>query len=92
MCFLVDCTGSMEPYMNELKKDIIHLITNRVQVIFPEFKLRISFVGYRDYDEKGRDIEGRIEKLDFTNKTHDFKNFVEKLKPTGGGDFCEVCL
>ena len=52
LCFLLDCTGSMGPYMNAVKQHIKDIV-KVVRRAHPLLQLRISFVGYRDPLEPG---------------------------------------
>jgi hypothetical protein len=59
LCFLMDCTGSMGPYVKEAKAKLIEIRENaRTQA--PGCNLRVAFVGYRDI----RDAK-RFEVFDF---------------------------
>lgn len=48
VCFLVDCTGSMGPYIEEVKKRIKEVVA-ALQAAHGALDLRVGFVGYRDY-------------------------------------------
>lgn len=86
--FVIDTTGSMDPYRN-LCSDSISLICKKlssVNVLFNDLSSRIKWgvVGYRDKKD-----ENQFEYLDFTNNEEEVISFVKKLKCTGGGDACE---
>ena len=85
--YAIDCTGSMDPYIKQVKTDIDKVVSEMGQR-FPEFKLRLACVAYRDWCD-GAD---RLESLDFTKNVSSFKKFVGKLKATGGGDLAEDVL
>ncbi len=82
VCFLVDCTGSMDPYIDNVKT-IIKEGTNRLKKVYTDLKLRISFVGYRDYEEM-KDHPDRITVLPFTTNSEEFFKFVDGVKAGGG--------
>jgi len=84
LCFLMDCTGSMGPWI-QTTKDKIKSITFEVQTLFPGSLLRIAFVGYRDFDTNSFEI------LDFISAEsyQIFDNFLSKTKEMGGGDLPE---
>ncbi len=50
VCFLVDCTGSMGPYIKAVKKNIKKL-RDRVQEEYKNSDVVFSFVRYTDYDQ-----------------------------------------
>ena len=84
LCFLVDCTGSMAPCIEAVKSKI-HTFVNQVKMIYPDLKIRLSFVGYRDVD-LGAD---RFAILPFTDSLSDFESFVRGVSPIANGDPCE---
>lgn len=84
ICFLVDCTGSMKPYIDEVKQTL-NKIADKLKLKFKSFELRCSFVGYRDH----ADLKHRIVLLPFSNDIEQFKSFVTDIRAGGGGDLCE---
>ncbi len=88
ICFLVDCTSSMDPYIDQVKT-IINSALIKLKSVYKNIKLRFSFIGYRDYDKKGNDLPNRILTSSFTSDIAQFEKFVTDIKPTGGGDGCE---
>jgi len=80
LCFLMDCTGSMRKYINAMKTQIRQLAETIVQLY--STKPYFAFVGYRDIDEK-------IEKLDFINDENVFQEFLNQVQAMGGDDTCE---
>ena len=62
VCFLVDCTGSMGPWITKIKDNILiwkrHLLEN-----YQNACLRFSFVRYTDFDQPSAT---RTTFLDFT--------------------------
>ena len=84
LCFLVDCTGSMEQYIQEVKRKI-QVIVEKSKRMLPDLKFSVAFVGYRDHC----DGAARIVVLDFTTSTSDFQSFMATVPATGGGDDAE---
>lgn len=84
ICFLVDCTGSMDSYITETKL-VIHKIVDKLKTLYADFKLRVAFVGYRDHSD-GND---RVTVFPFNSDIDAFKSFVSSVKATGGDDQCE---
>ena len=62
VCFLVDCTGSMNSYIEAVKKSITDLRSTLVQE-YKECNLLFSFVRYTDYDQPAH---SRTSVLNFT--------------------------
>lgn len=84
ICFLVDCTGSMDEYIKETRT-VIHQINKKLCKLFRNFEVRSSFVGYRDHTEG----EERIVLFPFSNDANLFENFVNNVCAHGGVDQCE---
>ncbi|UJR38571.1 hypothetical protein I4U23_031237 [Adineta vaga] len=87
VCFLMDCTSSMQKYTDEVKDRIsetIKLLRSR----FSHLNIRLAFVGYRDVDLRP---EKQFSILDFTDE-ETFHSFVSTVKCEKGGDACEDVL
>jgi len=82
LCFLVDCTSSMQPHIAATKEGI-RKIRAEIKSSFPDSELFSSFVAYRDYKD------GNNEYLDFTDDSSKFENFVARVRARGGADYCE---
>lgn len=90
ICFVMDCTGSMEKWIQACKQHINGIATGvqkQLKEVFDKNSiLRMAFVGYRDYKDADR-----FDWIDF----HPVSNLqaVEKKiadqKATGGDDLCE---
>lgn len=87
LAFIMDITGSMEPYLTFAKEKIITVINKIMEdstVI-----VNLGFVGYRDdLNEKDRGGEYVI----YPNLTKDIesvKKFISKAEVGGGNDICE---
>ena len=80
LAFVVDCTGSMKPWITKAREQIrviTEAIVPRVTEKFPELhlSLRYGLVAYRDFDDAGHIV------------THDFTTSAEELAAWVG-----VCL
>lgn len=85
LCFVVDCTGSMQPWIDSVKSGITDLYDAMYRK-YDGCDLRVAFVRYTDYDQP----EGsRTTWIDFTRSTSDFKTFVSGIRATGGEDPAE---
>jgi hypothetical protein len=83
ICFLIDCTRSMAPYINEVKNSINQL-TKPITALFKTTP-RLAFVGYRDIDHK----ENNLVQLNFTTDVNAFQQFLSQIVLIGGIDYCE---
>ena len=81
LAFVMDITGSMEPYLNFAKNKIISIINEITKD--SNIKVRLGFIGYKDYTEKYEIYEN------FTNNIEDVKNFITQAQLGDGADFCE---
>ena len=81
IAFLMDCTSSMQPYINEAKDTILRL-HNKILSMFGKAVVSFAFVGYRDYNDKPPVI------VDFTS-AEIFKTNIQTVKASGGADTCE---
>eukprot|EP01133_Synstelium_polycarpum_P009750 gene9750-11386_t len=81
LAFLLDCTGSMQPHIDQVKRDIASVQDN-LSKRFANLDLRFAFVRYTDMDMGA----SRTTSLDFTNSTPTFVGFVNNIIANGGGD------
>ena len=73
LCLLLDCTGSMGPWIQR-SKDTLKTIIDSVKAGHPGLEVRVSFVGYRDIEHRQR-----FEILDFDSDLEKVKNFISKV-------------
>ena len=83
LCFFIDCTGSMDPYIDQVKTKIEELVAH-CKMTFADLVLKVAFVGYRDHND-----EERITSLSFTDDIAHFKSFVSDIQAYGGDDAAE---
>lgn len=95
LCFVIDCTGSMQGYIDAVKEYVSNLarqVTSRVKGR-SDFTLRIGFVGYRDFC----DGDKRLESIDFQkhephvqdaslDPIYKVRQKVDLIVANGGGD------
>jgi hypothetical protein len=79
LVFLVDITGSMQPYIDGTKEAILDIV-DQLDTVEIE-KLRMAFVGYRDVND-----QVQFEILPFTTSPNSFRSFLARIKANGGGD------
>ena len=81
--FIMDLTGSMGSYLSETKRNI-KKITEEISEHNPGSKIRLGFVGYRDYETK--EEKRKYEIIDFTENIDNFITLTKKFNCYGGGD------
>ena len=81
--FIMDLTGSMSMWLNEAKKSVNKII-EEITDNNPGSKIRLCFIGYRDYTEAK---EIRIyNSIEFSDNLKNFNSFLSELDCYGGGD------
>jgi len=78
ICFVMDCTGSMKPWIDAAKATIQDMIR-----ALDERQKRVAFVAYRDF------ANGLPEAFDFSSDMNTVVGFIHKQRATGGADFPE---
>lgn len=86
LCFLLDTTGSMAGHINGVKSQIADIV-RQVELCGCGIA-GIAFVGYKDWCD-GVD---HFEILQFTTNTQQFRQFLDGITATGGGDYPEDVL
>ena len=89
ICFVVDCTGSMAPWLEEAKnqmKSIVKQIKEKIHKDFQSINLvfNIGVLGFRDFSDGAKQYEDLI----FTDSVA-FETFLNKLSAFGGDDIPE---
>ena len=82
--FIMDCTASMGSYINSCKKDIKEIVKT-IKEENNNVKVRVSFVGYRDFDCG----KNSLSVLNFTDDVEKFENYLSGVTANGGGDAAE---
>ena len=77
---MLDCTGSMEPYIHEAKSKIRSFVSS-IDEVYPDIQLCIAFVGYRDHCDRA----ARHVVLPFTENLLQFETIVAQQTASGGG-------
>lgn len=95
VCFLLDCTGSMQNWINACKERVVQIATRVIETVEESgqdhVKVRMAFVSYRDYAKSSQkyDVPG-IRVCNFTEDIHAIKAAVSLETASGGSDFPEV--
>ena len=81
LLFIMDCTGSMSPYIKEAKNNILSIINSIINDC-PGIDINLGFIGYRDFYEEYIDIN-------FTQNYSYLKNIINNVYASGGEDLPE---
>ena len=81
LVFIVDCTGSMGPYIKQAQK---HIRTIAETVSRTAFSVKLALVEYKDHPPQDRTFITRVH--DFTLSLSDMKTWVDGMRASGGGD------
>lgn len=83
VCFVLDCTASMQPWINAAKRQI-HTTLDALIDQHPTWEFEVALIVYRDYGD-----EERISVLDFTPDLHRLDRTLETTIAEGGDDIAE---
>lgn len=80
----MDCTGSMSSWIRECQENIVTLIDQVRQRTKISAKIRIGYVGYRDFGDSGD--EEHFDILRYTEDVEAAKRKIKSSSASGGGD------
>jgi len=81
VCFMIDCTSSMEPWISAAKHKTLNLLEDLCEKN-KDFKIYVSLIGYRDFGEE-------MYRVDFTEDHTKIYNKLMDMKALGGDDQAE---
>ena len=81
--FIMDLTGSMGGFLSEAKRNIKR-ITEEISDHNPGSTIRLSFIGYRDFETK--EEPRKYEIINFTEDIENLISTIKKYECYGGGD------
>lgn len=82
ICFVMDCTASMGPWIQQAKTRMVELVDS-VREQHPLTSIRVGFIGYRDYGDNEPLIEIPFQTADETMEQ------IQNVQPEGGDDCAE---
>ncbi|KXS10129.1 hypothetical protein M427DRAFT_37781 [Gonapodya prolifera JEL478] len=82
VCYVLDCTGSMQAWIDQAKTKIIQIM-DELQKMHKGTKLNVAFIGYRDFE----DVEPMIF-IDFCDPAT-LAPKIQRIEADGGGDAAE---
>lgn len=81
LLFIVDCTGSMDPYIEQIKSDIVKL-QEALKLKHSFLDIEFGFIRYTDFDV----ASNRCSTFQFSRSTVEFVRFVSEIRAGGGAD------
>ena len=81
LAFLMDCTSSMQSYINNAKENIIKISDEIIRS--EKCRLRIALVEYRDHPPEDRTFVTKVN--NFTDDIGVAKKFISNASAQGGG-------
>jgi Mg-chelatase subunit ChlD len=87
LVFVMDCTGSMGPYIDSTKENIKKIITQIKQKGNCEI-IKFGLIAYRDHPPQDKTFITK--KFDFTEDINVMQTYLDELSAIGGGDAPEA--
>ncbi|KAJ3218515.1 hypothetical protein HK099_005024, partial [Clydaea vesicula] len=84
LVFIIDCTGSMQSYINKAKQSIRDVVAKIIQTQKKSLSLQLGLVAYRDHPPQ--DMSFVTKNFNFTDSVEIFENYLKTLSANGGGD------
>ena len=91
IAFMLDATASMGKNIRNTKNNIGRIV-RQVKAAFPNAKVRMGLVAYRDWTDSrrvNRRGRGHFKIRNFTSDVRGFVRTVGSIRATGGGDYTE---
>jgi hypothetical protein len=83
ICFILDCTASMQPWIDAAKERIVDTIQT-IRTSHPTCQIQVGFVGYRDFHDSTHII-----RIPFTTDVQMLQDSIMDVVAEGGDDTCE---
>lgn len=83
VCFVLDCTASMQPWIDAAKEKIVDTLDSIYQR-YPEYQISAAFIGYRDFHDSQQFI-----RIPFTKDIQHLQDSIMDIEAEGGDDICE---
>ena len=84
--FIIDCTNSVNLYLEEIKSNFTNMIQN-IQTTCPMATIYIGFIGYLDFIDLM--LDSKYINIELTTDIKSITEQIENLKSHGGGDIAE---
>ena len=83
LLFIMDITNSMDDYLNQVKTDILKMIST-IKKDCAGIDIFLGFIGYKDFMDL--DLGTQYINLEFTNDYESIRKNIEFVEADGGGD------
>jgi myosin protein heavy chain len=83
LLFIMDITNSMDDYLNQVKTDILEMIST-IKKDCAGIDIFLGFIGYKDFNDL--DLGEPYINLEFTSDYESIKKNIEFVEASGGGD------
>ena len=80
LLFIMDITGSMKPFLAQVKNNVINII-NRITLECPGIDIYLGFVAYTESNEIHLNAN-----IEFTKNYQYLESMIKNLNASGGGD------
>ena len=84
LCFVMDCTGSMQDWIDVARDQIQLIIDQTRQDVEQGLVFEVGFVGYRDFGDSEQYIN-----IPFTHDIDDLRRQIQAIQADGGNDCAE---
>jgi len=88
MLMMMDCTGSMQSWINEAGKKLVSIINEVQSKASLKNKIKVGYVGYRDFGDRGQD-KGHMDIHPYSEDISTVSAKILSSKAFGGNDTCE---
>ena len=87
LLLILDCTASMEEWIESCKQKLILIISNFRKEFKQTQKIRVAFVGYRDFGHVFDQAHFKI--IDYTEDLNSVIDEIKNIQAEGKGDPAE---
>jgi hypothetical protein len=84
LCFVLDCTGSMQDWIDAARDQIRTILDQTQQDVETGLVFEVGFVGYRDFGDAEQIIS-----IPFTRDIDDLRRRIQAIRADGGNDVAE---
>ena len=84
LCFVMDCTGSMQDWIDAARDQIQKIIDQTRQDVEQGLTFEVGFIGYRDFGDAEQIIN-----IPFTRDIDDLRQKIKAIRADGGNDCAE---
>ena len=83
LLFIMDITGSMKPYLNQVQNNILNII-NRIIAECPGIDVNLGLIAYREVHQVDKNLN-----IEFTQNHLELKNIIKDIQTISNNDYPE---